>query len=275
MVGICADPISALSAKDLIDTAHSSLGYLPISPRQQLGSPENDSLRRLWRTSSSFAVDIPDTPSPRAPSSSNRPLAKRVQSAPDIREILKSSPPTPVFRDGPIPRRIGTAEAMQTVLGHPAEAARECEVEEGVMWLRSPVTSPSGRCPRKRNLGTMEVGYSVASSPKRIRLLAETLPPRSPVDRIGPSSARRFGIRTPPRSSPPPPQPPRSETRTAPVLPAQSLLSALSLESVANSQLVTREAAWKTPVGNGKKNKPTSLRSRMKWAAKRLGAVKG
>jgi hypothetical protein len=276
-----ADPTPALSAKDLIDTARSSLGYLPTSPRQQLGSPESDSLRRLWRTSSSFAVDIPDTPSPRTPSSNNRPLAKRVQSAPDIREILKSSPPTLVFHDGPSPGRIGTTEAMQTLLNLPtreareARQAREGEVEEGVVWLRSPVTSPNRPCSRKRYLGAVEVGHGVTSSPKRIRLLAETMPPRSPVDRKGPSSARRFGIRTPPRSSPPPRQPPRTEARTAPLLPALSLLSALSLESAAKSKMIAHAAAREAQVDNGKKHKPTSLRSRMKVAAKRVGAVKG
>ena len=69
------------------------MGY-EIAGDTSTASPKDDSIKTLWRSSSAANLtDIPELPTP----SPERPgLGRRMRSAPNLGEILKQSPPTPV-----------------------------------------------------------------------------------------------------------------------------------------------------------------------------------
>jgi hypothetical protein len=122
----------------LITTAHDSLGYLiPSVPL----SPEDDSIRAAWRSSSHACLDIPDfgsTISPR-PSPTNTNKKRRMQSAPDILEF-KTSPktPSPTRR----PHTIRSGRALIDLL--PEDRNLE---QRGILpfGIGTPVSSPAKR----------------------------------------------------------------------------------------------------------------------------------
>jgi hypothetical protein len=136
--------VSALSGQDLITTAHDSLGYLvPSIPL----SPEDDSIRAAWRSSSHACLDIPDfgsTISPRpsptnTKTNTNTNKRRRMQSAPDILEF-KTSPttPSPTRR----PHTIRTGRALIDLL--PEDRNLE---QRGILpfGIGTPVSSPAKR----------------------------------------------------------------------------------------------------------------------------------
>lgn len=79
-----ADYVVALTAERLLAAAHQALGYnTSTTSLTQLASPESDSMRAMWKSSSSVVVtDIPDLPS--SMSSPERPSPRRIHSAPDL-----------------------------------------------------------------------------------------------------------------------------------------------------------------------------------------------
>lgn len=96
-----ADYLIALTAEQLLTVAHQALGYdLSSMSLAQLASPESNSMKAMWRSSSSIAVtDMPDLPSPIA--SPERPSPRRIHSAPDL-----TTNPTPS------PRLIGVKRSL-------------------------------------------------------------------------------------------------------------------------------------------------------------------
>ena len=84
----------ALTSNDLLEEAHKALGY-GLTSSTSSPSPRDDSIKALWRSSSAANLtDIPDLPTP----SPDRPSPRRMQSAPDLRAIIKASPCTPIRR---------------------------------------------------------------------------------------------------------------------------------------------------------------------------------
>lgn len=126
----------ALTATSLLQEAHKALGYAQ-SANTPSPSPRDDSIKALWRSSSATNLtDIPDMPTP----SPGRPSPRRMQSAPDLREMIKASPGTPTRRQA-APR-----ERLFDLI--PAQAKHEeepstMEVETGLERLGN--LSPSGR----------------------------------------------------------------------------------------------------------------------------------
>ncbi|WWC73544.1 uncharacterized protein I206_107516 [Kwoniella pini CBS 10737] len=82
--------VDALSAQDLIKTAHQSLGYnIPTNSTYSPPSGE-DSIRAMWRSHSTInLIDIPQLVSPTSPKS-----PKRVKSEPNI-ALLRDTSPSP------------------------------------------------------------------------------------------------------------------------------------------------------------------------------------
>ena len=159
-----------MAAPELVATAHRSLGYL-TSP---ISSPQDDSIRAAWRSSSAAALtDIPEFPTP----SPERPSPRRMRSAPDI---LKVSPPTPI--SSYLVRRppLQTAERLRNAMFGD-------EGSLGCGGVRTPITSPV----RKGGLGSplrdsgsnkrqrVDQGDLPISSPPRLIFL-EINQPRTP-----------------------------------------------------------------------------------------------
>ncbi|WVQ79314.1 hypothetical protein IAT38_001411 [Cryptococcus sp. DSM 104549] len=143
----------ALTAQSLTQTAHAALGYNLTSPSPR--SPEENSIAAAWRSHSTLAiVDFADIFSPPAP--------QRTKSAPDFRlGVDKESPPSP--RSSPRGRggrgreawaQTGKRlrEAVTWVEGQGHESDDDGEEDEGVRWLKSPVSSPQKGSPQKSSL---------------------------------------------------------------------------------------------------------------------------
>ncbi|WVQ66382.1 uncharacterized protein L199_004562 [Kwoniella botswanensis] len=88
--------IDALSAQDLIKSAHRSLGYHISSTTSPYSPPSaEDSIRTLWRSHSTIdLIDIPLLVSPKSPKS-----PKRVKSEPNLNCSLRDTNPSPIAKE--------------------------------------------------------------------------------------------------------------------------------------------------------------------------------
>lgn len=155
---------SALSGAELVTAAHQSLGYAPsVTPL----SPENDSLRALWRSRSTAVVDIPDlspTPRKRPP-----PTPTRRASAPCI---LKLSPPTPQrarlvqpLPVTPTPCRLRFLPSSGQRLADAMTELPTPVISPGIQLRARNVPSPVKR--RRLTLSTYLAAAQASSSPSR------------------------------------------------------------------------------------------------------------
>ncbi|ORY34864.1 hypothetical protein BCR39DRAFT_515200 [Naematelia encephala] len=261
----------ALHAADLVAAAHRSLGYAPPNP---LASPEHDSIRAAWRSSSIACLDIPDTPSPKC---SPIPM-KRVQSAPDLFEIHKISPPTPRLSSprGYIistPRREMVSTTRRGIISIPSRVLRtsrvlrhalDSEVEDH-SWPRTPITSPVGGKRRKDPYENPEKRRRIDSMAHGRRRYPDT-PFTSPIlahERVSRASSPLFDL-----ASSNPPAKYHSLTGSS-TFHSSPILRSLEVNSRIY-QTTHREPS--TYIRQRGRLKPLSLRSRFKLAIKMVFA---
>ncbi len=218
--------------------AHRSLGYL-TSP---VTSPQDDSVRAAWRSSSAAALtDIPDSPTP----SPERPSPRRMHTAP---EILKVSPPTPIFSTRKRSREpLQTATRLQSAMLDDDDES--IGAARGV--LRTPLTSP---------VKGKTLGSPMVSPPSRKRRYDQedgeghTSPPRLGSSRQPVAPSRQPLTSSLPRSTPPHISPSPAQTGVA------------TIRCIPSRLYPIRSQRPEIPIVGRKRSKPLSLRSRMRLA---------
>lgn len=257
----CSCLTLALHTQELITTAHQSLGY-NIAPGPI--SPEHDSIRTAWRSSSQACLDVPDS------GGTPRRSPRRGQSAPDVLEfVTKISPPTPVRSIHQAETGNGTGRRMQAALGLETEAGDGDSNHEEVGIGRgreqeqilppTPTTSPAKRwvpmtsiqhktttkrARQDRDQVVEKVLRTPTTSPLRTSQLANITPP------------------TPPRFSPHAKNVDRGDERDVGDVRTHSIDPAMAQRITAG--IVERKQRENGASGDGKGLKPLSLRSRLR-----------
>ncbi|OCF77906.1 hypothetical protein I204_01909 [Kwoniella mangroviensis CBS 8886] len=236
--------IDALSAQDLIRSAHQSLGYHIPSTNSPYSPPSaEDSIRALWRSHSTMnLIDVPLLVSPKSPKS-----PKRVKSEPNLNLLLSNATPSPISKE--------SGRKLMAVMSGQEDFLEGDEPLIPSYNLRPPTLNP------QRN----------AISPPNempVNIVRPFTPP--------PKSSISFGpplLISTPRKSP-------QRKAIPPISPIKRLISSIDWSSIDIHHQSTPKKA-KTLVlekeKEGKKRdkkvgvRPLSLRSRLKLASRRIG----
>lgn len=119
----------------MIASAHQALGY---KTTPTILSPQDDSIRAAWRSSTQTCFDVPDLVSSISLSPAGK--RRRMQSAPDLM-ILKTSPPTPP-RSSPLRQPRSSGMRMQSAAAFGSHA-NDIDQSRVPMFPGTPVSSPA------------------------------------------------------------------------------------------------------------------------------------
>ncbi|WWD04258.1 hypothetical protein V865_002326 [Kwoniella europaea PYCC6329] len=235
--------IDALSAQDLIKSAHQALGYHNPSTNSPYSPPSaEDSIRALWRSHSTInLIDIPLLVSPKSPKS-----PKRVKSEPNLNFLLRDTNPSPTAKE--------SGRKLMAVLSG----------QEDLLEKDEPLTPPYPH-PQSVNV------QSIAISPRNkmpVEISRPTTPPAKSSIILGPPLPLSTPRRLPQRKAIPP------------ISPAKRLISSIDWSSIDMNHQSTPKKAKTSIFGKEQaikkreKNigvRPLSLRSRLKLAIRRVG----